>query len=898
VDQTGSEESKQPAGERGTPSEPSAYDDRAAGEHSAQKDSPESARRAFDLLERFSGELEEILQSLERTRGTAASAEESPPEPERAYRPSSIHFDSSPISTRIDPYALPPVESPGTTSRTAPRLLLEALFLVLVAAISARTGLRPLLIAAAEAVAFLIVASIELAIARENRRFQRLPAAAPVFAAPETREIGTASGVTAVTLDQVEPLVWRTDRQGTGEADWPVVARELPREAEETKEAQEGVTEIAAAGQPPAEVAAVPEPIEETRPEVDLESAAFIPAAEPEPEAIAEPDTEAETEAESLSESPAEEVGREPEVEPEARFESLSDTPVADVEPQRPRRFHLFRREASEPEIESETEVEPEAELASDADVEPEVEVPEAELASEVETEPEVELEPEAQPGSAYETSVADVEPQRRFHLFRHEASEPEVDLEPAAEAEAEVEVESPPEVLAEESAPERPRRFHLLRHEASAPEIEPEAGLESSAEIPASAAEPERHGLSHLFEREEKSAGAEPELEVELESLPDPLGEEVEPERPRRFHLFRHEVDELEIEPETEVEPEAELASEVETEPEVELEPEAQLGNAYETSVADVEPQRRFHLFRHEASEPEIEPEAEPAPEAEPEAEVELTPEIEQVSEAEPEPETEVEPEAPLESISETSAADVEPERPRRFHLLRHEASEPETEPDVYAEMEAAAEPEAGAEADGPFEALSDESEPERPRRFHLFRHEERVLEAEMESELAAEPEVETEAEPESLIDALGENIAPERPRRFHLFRHEADEPETEPDNEAPAGRDDFPADEPWQSPFEELGRAVEPVEMTVEIELPPEIEVNQIEHTLEDLGRREPALRRRRWSLGTDSEKDVAAQAVEDETVNAESELRFAAEQERRRREREYLRNLRVSR
>jgi len=754
VDQTGSEESKQPAGERGTPSEPSAYDDRAAGEHSAQKDSPESARRAFDLLERFSGELEEILQSLERTRGTAAPAEESPPEPERAYRPSSIHFDSSPISTRIDPYALPPVESPGATSRTAPRLLLEALFLVLVAAISARTGLRPLLIAAAEAVAFLIVASIELAIARENRRFQRLPAAAPLFAAPETREIGTASGVTAVTLDQVEPLVWRTDRQGTGEADWPVVARELPREAEETKEAQEGVTEIAAAGQPPAEVAAVPEPIEETRPEVDLESAAFIPAAEPEPEAIAEPEAEAEAkaeaEAENLSESLAEEVGREPEVEAEARFESLSDTPVADVEPQRPRRFHLFRHEASEPEIEPETEVEPEAELAS-----------EVELASDAEVEPEVELEPEAQPGSAYETSVADVEPQRRFHLFRREASEPEVDLEPAAEAE--VEVESPPEVLAEES----------------------------------------------------------------------------EPERPRRFHLFRHETDEL-----------------------------------------------------------EIEPEAEPAPEAEPEAEVELTPEIEQVSEAEPEPETEVEPEAPLESISETSAADVEPERPRRFHLLRHEASEPETEPDVYAEMEAAAEPEAGAEADGPFEALSDESEPERPRRFHLFRHEERVLEAEMESELAAEPEVETEAEPESLIDALGENIAPERPRRFHLFRHEADEPETEPDNEAPAGRDDFPADEPWQSPFEELGRAVEPVEMTVEIELPPEIEVNQIEHTLEDLGRREPALRRRRWSLGTDSEKDVAAQAVEDETVDAESELRFAAEQERRRREREYLRNLRVSR
>ena len=193
MDQTGSEESKQPAGEGAKPSEPSTGEHRASSEHSGQWDSPESARRAFDLLERFSGELEEILQSLERARGGSAPGEESPPAPERAYRPSSIHFDSSPISTRIDPNALPPVESPGATSRTAPRLLLEALFLILVAAISARTGLRPLLIVTAEAVAFLIVASIELAVAHERRRIQQLPAATPSFAAPEAQEAETTS---------------------------------------------------------------------------------------------------------------------------------------------------------------------------------------------------------------------------------------------------------------------------------------------------------------------------------------------------------------------------------------------------------------------------------------------------------------------------------------------------------------------------------------------------------------------------------------------------------------------------------------------------------------------------------------------------------------------------------
>ena len=71
MDQTGSEESKHPAGEGAASSGSSADEDHAANEHSGQEDGPEGARRAFDLLERFSGELEEILQSLERTRGSA-----------------------------------------------------------------------------------------------------------------------------------------------------------------------------------------------------------------------------------------------------------------------------------------------------------------------------------------------------------------------------------------------------------------------------------------------------------------------------------------------------------------------------------------------------------------------------------------------------------------------------------------------------------------------------------------------------------------------------------------------------------------------------------------------------------------------------------------------------------
>jgi len=611
VDQTGSEESKQPAGGSGAPSEDPAGEHRASGEHSEQEDGPERARRAFDLLERFSGELEEILQALERTRGGAAPAEERPPVPERAFRPPSIHFDSSPISTRIDPYGLPPVESPGTTARPAPRLLLEAFFLILVAAISARTGQSPLLIVAAEVVAFVIVFSIELALAREKRRVQRFPAAAPLFAAPDAREAMASSGATSVTLDQVEPLVWGADWQEAGaEADWPLVAYELPSEAEDTEEAQEGATEISDAKQPEAEAVVAPEPAPEARSDADLESAAPISIAEPESEVGLEPEAELE-----------------PEVEPE----SIPEIFGAEVEPARPRRFHLLRREAKA----LETEIEPEAEMA------PEVE-------------PEIEIEPEVEP---------------------------------------EVEAESPPEAIAEESELERPRRFHLLHREARETGDEPEAKLESSAEIPASEAEPE----------------------TEPESIPEIFGAEVEPEPPRRFHLFRHE---------------------------------------------------------------------------------------------------------------------------------------------------------------------------------------EKMLDAEMEHEVAAKPEGEPQPGLDSPPADMAKEDEPERPRRVRLFRHEADEPEIGPSAEEPSDRDDSLESAPRQSPFDEPVRAAETVEMTVEIDLPPEIATGEIEHTLEDLGRREPGLRRRRWPLGAGAGSDLVAPAREDETADDESEVRFAAEQERRRREREYLRKLRVSR
>jgi hypothetical protein len=854
VDHTGSEESKQPAGNRGASSEDSADEQRAAGERPEQEDEPESARRAFDLLERFSGELEVILEALERTRGSGTPTEKSPPPPERAFRPASIHFESSPISTRIDPNALPPVESPGATTRPAPRLLLEGLFLVLVAAISARTGQRPLLIVAAEAVAFVIVLSIELALAREKRRVQRLPAAPPLLTAPEERTTVTGPGVTSVTLDQVEPLVW-TDRQEYAEPDWPLGAFELPREAEDTGEAQEGATEISDAVRPEAERVAAREPAPEAPAETDPESAAptsiVVPerAAEAEAAPEVEPEIDSESSAEEAEPAPARlrrfhfhREAKAPEVEPEVEAENepeieaegSAEAEEAEPAPARPRRFHFHREaKAPEPDLEPETGPEPAPELEHEVEAESLAAI-EGEDEEPAETSrfhpfrqdaqaPELEVEAEAEPAIENENEKKEPAQPRRLHLFRHEAKAPKAELEPgpepepAAEAEPapEVEPESPPSLAAEVGEPARTSRFHPFRHEAKAPEPEPA----NEIELPP---------VTEIEAESSPEAAAEEELENEAKSSLEAVAEEGERERPRRFHLPHRETQAPEAGAELEAEPELEA----EDPPEIALEDEAP------------ERPRRFHLLHRETGKPEEEPEVK------------------------------------LESTLEIPASEVVPERYGRSRLFAR---------DETLEAEAESPPEAIVEESEP-EVFAAEAEPEPPRRFHLFRHEERWLDAEMEHEVAAEPEDELRPDMESPPEDAAEASEPGPPRRFHLFRHEADA-------EAPRNRDDALANVPWPSLPAEPADATGGGEMTVEIELPPEIAVGEIEHTLEDLGRRTPGLRRRR-RRHAGAVREVAQPAIEDETAGEDGELRFAAEQERRRREREYLRKLRASR
>jgi pilus assembly protein FimV len=259
----------------------------------------------------------------------------------------------------------------------------------------------------------------------------------------------------------------------------------------------------------------------------------------------------------------------------------------------------------------------------------------------------------------------------------------------------------------------------------------------------------------------------------------------------------------------------------------------------------------------------------------------------------AEAEAGTEAEPELEAEIL----APESEPEQRRHIHLFRHEAHEPVSE----AEAETEPEPETEAEVvlEGTAELPAPEREPEAHGRFHLFGRAEKTpeveaaLEAEIEPEAEAEAEVEAEPEPEyePAPEILAPESEPEQRRRIHLFRHEAHEPiaEPEPETEVPDNK---------EAPLEIAGwriRAGEPDsstgdrDATIEIDLPPEISIAQIERTLEELGRREPGLRRRLWQRGA-AENDAAARSANEEALDGESELCLTAELERRRREREY--------
>ncbi|MGD0166707.1 MAG: hypothetical protein ABSC51_05375, partial [Gaiellaceae bacterium] len=401
----------------------------------------ESERHAFAVLERFSGELEEILHSLERARSARAPGEStSPPPPqEPPYRPSSIRFERGPISTRVDFSSLPPLPKPQSPSHTGVRLVFESSFLILVAAISALAELRPLLIAAAETAAFLIVALVEFAVARDRRfaQFGQILVSPPASEHLRTGEQIEADEAAQLTIDEIEPLVWKAEKQ---ELETP--EPEVSNEPESAAKANWALA-----------------PVE---PEVEPTEEETVPVASPE-EAVAST-----AESYSVPAVPLQEQGESTaltRVEPATPTaqENVSATELEAAEtPVRKHRLFSRREHGESAGLGGETRVEPETE--PEVALEHTVDIPAPpEPAGEVEPEPEPEVEDE-------------VEPKEREHRrwFGARRSEPAEGPKPEPEVEPELR--------------EHRRWFGTRVSEpAEVPEAEPDTVLEHAVEIPAS---------------------------------------------------------------------------------------------------------------------------------------------------------------------------------------------------------------------------------------------------------------------------------------------------------------------------------------------------------------------------------------------------------------------------
>ena len=238
-------------------------------------------------------------------------------------------------------YTLTPERSMlGSLPEAVPRIALEVVFLVIVAAVVAVAKFSALEIVAVMAGAVVITFLVELLASRERRVTTPIPAAAPAARAPVPEE---PAAVVAPEPDATpspapaaeEPVATPEDAQPTtGELSLVSVAAE--EEEEDEPPAADDGSGWAAFAEP-----AGPQPLTlmgalegEEEPEPDAEPAPE-PREEPElQEAEAEPELEAEPE-------PAAEAVEEPEAEPEPE-------PVADAEAETgtiPRRG-LFRRAA------------------------------------------------------------------------------------------------------------------------------------------------------------------------------------------------------------------------------------------------------------------------------------------------------------------------------------------------------------------------------------------------------------------------------------------------------------------------------------------------------------------------------------------------------------------------
>jgi hypothetical protein len=234
-------------------------------------------------------------------------------------------------------YTLTPERSMlGSVPDAVPRIALEVIFLIVVAAVVAVAEFSPLEIVAVMAGAALLVLLVELVAGRERRVSTAIPAEAPIAAsAPPPPE--PARPIPAPAPPQAAVPAEDANQPTTGELSLVPVPN-LPEEEEAPVEEEIGGWEAFAepAGEEAPNVMAAlavaddgaPEEAEEAPAEEEEASLPFEPAAEAEPLPEPEPVAEAEPE-------PAPEPVAEPEPEPVAEaVPEPEPEPVADDEPE------------------------------------------------------------------------------------------------------------------------------------------------------------------------------------------------------------------------------------------------------------------------------------------------------------------------------------------------------------------------------------------------------------------------------------------------------------------------------------------------------------------------------------------------------------------------------------
>ena len=333
----------------------------------------ERVQAAFDAFYRHIAQLDSTLRTLEAVEVFRGQAVE--------LRAELRSMRSAGWAPYPRGYTLTPERSMlGSVPDAVPRIALEVIFLIVVAAVVAVAEFSPFEIVAVMAGAALLVLLVEFVAGRERRASTPIPAEAPMAASAPPPE--PARPIPAPAPPQAAVPAPDANQPTTGELSL-VPVPDLPEEEEPVEEEAGGWAPFAepAGEEAPNVMAAlavaddgVPDEAEEEAPSDEEEaSLPFEPGAEaePEPAAEAEPEPEPVAEAEAEPEPDPQPVGEaeaEPlaDVEPEPAAE-IEPGPEADAEPiagvadaetgiiPRRRRFGRRRREmpAAEPEAEA-----------------------------------------------------------------------------------------------------------------------------------------------------------------------------------------------------------------------------------------------------------------------------------------------------------------------------------------------------------------------------------------------------------------------------------------------------------------------------------------------------------------------------------------------------------------